>query len=331
MLNVVIPVYKARDTLPELLAALSIQTYKMFIVTISQDGDGEDYSDILDEYRAKGLKIRLIKNTENCGPGIARQLGIDHSENCDYIMFVDADDLVTPRIVEVLYKEAKKNNVDVLTSDFIAETEHSSQYMSVQRTPITWFHGKIYKVDYLKEKNIRFLKELRLNEDSYFNLVAINSTKNKMKVQEYTYIWRYNKNSLTRQKNDEFFFRRSWQQYILSQIRGIQSIIEIAGEMDIKVLAATILNVFNHCMTADFLKIDYREISSLLEELKEVPKVQEYFGEKSFWSYIQQNLKGCGYIDGNLFFYKERFIDWFTDYILLSQKAISHSEEKKED
>ena len=53
MFNIVIPVYKARDTLPELLNCLTAQTYKMFIVTISQDGDGEDYSDIIQEYRKR--------------------------------------------------------------------------------------------------------------------------------------------------------------------------------------------------------------------------------------------------------------------------------------
>ena len=37
MVNVIIPTYKARETLPAALDSLVAQTKKMFIVTISQD------------------------------------------------------------------------------------------------------------------------------------------------------------------------------------------------------------------------------------------------------------------------------------------------------
>ena len=50
MVNIIIPTYKARDTLPKALDSLVAQTKTMFIVTIVQDCDGEDYSDIIKEY-----------------------------------------------------------------------------------------------------------------------------------------------------------------------------------------------------------------------------------------------------------------------------------------
>lgn len=316
MLNIVIPVYKARDTLPDLLDCLVVQTYKMFIVTISQDGDGEDYSDIIEEFRKKGLHISHINNPINQGPGMARQLGIDYSGKCDYVMFCDADDLVTPRIVELLYKEAKRNNVDILSSDFIAERgSFQSQYMPVNTTPVTWFHGKVYRIDYLKENNIRFLEDLRLNEDSYFNLVAVNCTENKRKLPEYTYIWRCNENSLTRGEGERAFFLKSWEQYILSQVRGIKKILEIKGSISIDVLAATILNLYNHSMKALFFKIDPSLANSYIRELKEVEYIQRAFERKPFWEYVYNHLKGCEFTDGNLFFFKRRFIDWFNELV----------------
>ena len=60
MVNVIIPTYKARDTLPKALDSLVAQTKKTFVVTIVQDGDGEDYSDIISEYRKRGLGIRIL-------------------------------------------------------------------------------------------------------------------------------------------------------------------------------------------------------------------------------------------------------------------------------
>ena len=97
-----IPVYKAKETLPDALDSLVAQTYKRFIVTLSIDGDGEDYSDIINTYKARGLKIRAITSAVNHGAGGARQLILD-ATICDYIMFLDADDILMPRAVEVLY------------------------------------------------------------------------------------------------------------------------------------------------------------------------------------------------------------------------------------
>ena len=82
MTNVIIPTYKARDTLPDLLNTLVAQTTNMFFVTIVQDCDGEDYSDIIQEYQKRGLKIKLITLNENMGPGVARQAGIKFTYAC---------------------------------------------------------------------------------------------------------------------------------------------------------------------------------------------------------------------------------------------------------
>ena len=56
IVNIIIPTYKARETLPKALDSLVAQTKDMFLVTIVQDGDGEDYSDIVTEYKRRGLK-----------------------------------------------------------------------------------------------------------------------------------------------------------------------------------------------------------------------------------------------------------------------------------
>lgn len=325
MLNVIIPVYKARETLPNALDSLVAQTFKRFFVTISQDGDGEDYSDIITEYKRRGLHINHIDCKENGGPGMARQRGIDLSisKNYDYVMFLDADDIVTPRAVEVLYKEIQKNLVDIMISSFIAENEHDSQMLEADKTPITWCHGKMYRLKYLQENNIRFLDELKMNEDSYFNLVAVNLTEKKMRINEYTYVWRYNKESLTRDGESEAFFLKSWEQYIYSQVKGIQKIINIKGNINDNVFCATILNIYYHLQRASYFNIDYSHIVPLLTELKEMPEVQDLISRENFWLGINSSLKSCGFVDKTLFFYKERFIDWFKLYIADEKKEES--------
>lgn len=326
MVSVIIPVYKARKTLPDALDSLVAQTFKRFFVIISQDGDGEDYSDIIEEYIRRGLHIHLIKSEENQGPGLARQAGIDFSEKqgYEYVMFCDADDMYMPRTVEVLYKEIQKTLSDLIISSFIAEeSSGNAQFLRSDETPITWCHGKIYRLKYLTENNIRFIPELRLNEDSYFNLVAVNSTKKKKRINEFTYLWRNCPDSLTRHGEEdltESFFHHSWQQYIYSQVKGIQKIIDLTGTIDTGVLCATILNLYYHIERALFFNIDYSEVIPLLCEFKEIQVIQDIIMSEDFWMMLSQTIDCCSFSNKVLFFYRENFLDWFNAYIVVEKK-----------
>lgn len=321
MIDIIIPTYKARDTLPNALDSLVAQTKKMFIVTIVQDCDGEDYTDIIAEYRRRGLQIRLIQTPQNGGPGNARQFGMDSDNMCEYFMFLDSDDMYYPRAVEILSKEAKLNDADIVTSTFLAEQNHQPALtLDVQTTPVTWTHGKIYKADYLRKNNIRFLPQLRLNEDAYFNLVAVNCAQKKFQVPEATYLWRDNKNSLTRNKEDATFFDRSWEMYICSQVEGLLSIERITGSIDISLIAATFNNMYNHIMEAIYRNYSTDYAKQLCLKLKDSPAILNALNEKKFWETVHQLVKGTILKDNTLIFMKMRFCDWLNEFILDKEK-----------
>lgn len=316
MVDVIIPTYKARETLPKALDSLVAQTKKTFVVTIVQDCDGEDYSDIISEYRKRGLGIRLLILDENKGPGGARQAGMDSDMMCDYFMFLDADDMYTPRAVEMLYREAKGNDADIICSDFIAERAGTPGIlMDVNNTPVTWCHGRIYKAKYLRDNNIRFLDGLRVNEDAYFNLIAHNCTKNKKKIKEVTYIWRDNKNSLTRSDDRGEFFKRTWETYIVSQTEALLKIIELKGFVEPNLLGATLLYVYHYWMIAKHFNVVSDSAIAELTKLKDNRTLIDTMMEEEFWKYIVNELKGCCLWEKNVIFYQDRFCDWLKEYI----------------
>lgn len=323
MVDLIIPTFKARATLPMALDSLVAQTKKFFIVTIVQDADGEDYTDIIERYRERGLQIRLLQMEENGGPGAARQYGMDKDLKSEFFMFMDADDLLNPRAIEVLSKEIKANHADVVVSDFlVTEKDGTSHLMDVDNTPCTWTHGKIYRAQYLRDKNIRFLPGLRLNEDSYFNLVAVNSTKNKFKVHEVTYVWHRNDNSLTRADGDDGFFIKSWECYIRSQVYGLKELGKNLGKLDPGLVAATLINVYTHHMKALsnlFLskckEEDFWKTTVELKKLGKSPIVMEAINNEQFWDYLCRNLRACEKVGHNIIFYKVRFVDWLKQYV----------------
>lgn len=316
MVNVIIPVYKARETLPKALDSLVAQTKRLFLVTLVQDGDGENYDDIVEEYKHRGLQIQLIKAEKNAGPGNARQLGMDSDQMSEYFMFMDADDMYYPRAIEVLTREASIHGADVVTSSFMVEQQHGTGIvMNVNTTPVTWMHGKIYRASYLRNNNIRFLDEIRLNEDSYFNLVAVNATSNRFKVEEVTYLWRDNKNSLTRNDKDENFFKISWEQYIISQVRGILDIERITGTVPPALVAATLNNMYCHIMRAMHYNLSTDEVKKICSRLNNCQAIIDSLNSVDFWKTVHALVKSSLLLENELIFYKMRFCDWLKEYI----------------
>ena len=311
MVEVGIPVYRAKATLPNTLDSLVAQTYKEFVVTLSIDGDNEDYDDIIKNYRERGLEIKVITSVTNYGAGAARQ-HILNCTVCDYIMFVDADDILMPRAVEVLYTNAQTHNYDIVQGSFIKEFKDKEDIMmSSTDNVLTWFHGKIYKVDFLQKKKISFLLELRTDEDSYFNAVAWNSTDNKGLIGEVVYLWRDNKNSITRSLPDNEYFIKTHNDYIHGQVQALIKLHEINETVSQTFITNTLINIYYFYMRARFYECNEEEMDNIISILKEEEWMQSWLDNGKNWVDVIQNIKPGQVYDGEyVIFYKETFNLW---------------------
>lgn len=204
MVNVTIPCYNSSEVLQDALNSLVAQTKKMFTVTVVDDCSTEDIKSIVNSYQDK-LHITYLKTEKNGGPGAARNLGIEHAikQNYDYIMFLDADDMLYPRAVDCLYSEAKRKDADVVFTDITTERKSRPPAIITSQHNITWVHGKIYKTSFLKNMKIRFFNCLRYNEDGAFNIITFTYGKTYY-IPERVYLWRDYSNSITRSTNNDF-------------------------------------------------------------------------------------------------------------------------------
>lgn len=224
MLNIIIPLYKGKEVIKDCLNSLCAQTKKEFFVTIIQDFDNEDYTEIIREY-SKKLHILFLKNNENIGAGLTRQRGIDVSDRFDYLLFLDVDDILNPRAVELLYTYSKSKFADVTTSKIIVEKKYTRGHILSGKQANTWLHGKIYRTKYLKDNNIRFHKDIRYNEDVSFNLLALNYTNKVYFLDEETYIWRDYRQSVTRKDISNFTNQSTWQ-YLYGYAKSMLQLLE---------------------------------------------------------------------------------------------------------
>lgn len=261
MINVIIPCYNSTETLPKTLDSLIAQTQSRFFVTVVDDCSEENMLSIVNDYEDK-LNINYIRLTENGGPGVARQAGLDNSI-CEYVMFLDADDMLMPQAMEVLNREVNKNKPDILISAFIQQNKYGIDRIVHSTETATWVHGKVYNCSFLRKNNIRFPEELRINEDGSFNAMALNMTENIYRTSVITVLWVDNKNSLTRK--DKNFTIDCIPSHIEGQIYAYNFLLDNKGI--ISSLPIGLVHIYNY-----YQVMDYNNLSLSIKAEKELEK-----------------------------------------------------------
>jgi CDP-glycerol glycerophosphotransferase len=94
-LSVVVPVYNARDSLPECLDSIGEQDVPGGVqVVVVDDGSTDGSAVVASEYARRYPGFTLL-TSPHAGPGPARNLGVQHSAG-QFLAFADADDVVVP-------------------------------------------------------------------------------------------------------------------------------------------------------------------------------------------------------------------------------------------
>ena len=203
MIDVIIPAYNAHNTIEKTLASIAYQdNVKQLKVYIVNDASSNNYSKEVSFFK-NFMDIKEISLSKNSGPGVARQYGIDNS-NSEYIVFIDSDDkFYSPYALTTLYNSIEESGADVVISNFYESLDDGSKIEHEGDT--IWLHGKIYRREFLNENNIRF-NDTRANEDNGFNQLVLVHDSNIEYIDDYTYLWDYNENSITRMNNHEYIF-----------------------------------------------------------------------------------------------------------------------------
>jgi len=99
LVSVVIPVYNDCRFLQETIESVLAQTYRNFEIVLIDDGskDPAPIEAVIRPYL--GDNFRYVRNPMNIGLAASRNVGIRHSKG-EFICFLDADDILTPRKFE---------------------------------------------------------------------------------------------------------------------------------------------------------------------------------------------------------------------------------------
>ena len=209
MIDVIIPAYNAHHTIIETLSSILIQSVADWIkVTIVNDG-GENYHSIVDFYCDR-IDIQEFE-IENGGPGVARQFGLEVTNN-PFVVFIDSDDVFSNTMsIAHLYKQiTERENIVCVNSKFSIEKENKKDYDYSMKDEFVWVFGNIYRRSFLEKNKIKF-PVYRSNEDYMFNLQVkiFAELQNKIIIfdrENFTYVWKHNPNSITRKDDEEYTY-----------------------------------------------------------------------------------------------------------------------------
>lgn len=121
MISVVIPSFNQGEYLEDCIESVYSQTLQAHEIIIVDDGSSDDSLEIARRYEFKEFPmiespVKVI-NQVNKGLASARNTGIMNATG-DYVLFLDADDMLAENAIERFTKEAQETNADIIAPSF---------------------------------------------------------------------------------------------------------------------------------------------------------------------------------------------------------------------
>lgn len=186
-ISIVVPVYNVEKQLRQCLDSIIAQTYSDWECILVDDGSKDNSGSICDEYAQRDNRFRVI-HKKNGGAASARNVGLVNV-SAPFFTCVDADDGISPQFVSklldhkesdmviggcaVISNEKKCNrNVDQIYTYLLPENAKELN-VGTSDSRISCFYatwGKLFKTSIVRDMGICYPENLRLGEDTVFNL-----------------------------------------------------------------------------------------------------------------------------------------------------------------
>lgn len=220
LISVIIPVFNGNKFIARCLDTIVAAKKGCLVeLIIVDDGSSDNSLTICQSYSRQYNWIKVFSQL-NAGPSSARNRGLEIAKG-ELITFVDIDDYVSIDYFDNILKEFDNTSDILIFGYFKVNGENISKYLygskelnrnqitnligQTSNTTIFWFpHNKVYKAELLKSNNAKFNPDVKVGEDTLFNLqLFVNAYKIKIcDLAVYYYVT--NEGSLTQLKHKPY-------------------------------------------------------------------------------------------------------------------------------
>lgn len=220
LVSVIVPVYNVEQFLKRCVDSILAQTFKDFELILVDDGSPDNCGNICDEYAKSDNRIHVI-HKDNGGLSDARNAGIEwvlKNSDSKYFSFIDSDDFVHTRFLEIFIKTFNETNSDIVVCEMTRDMEkeeffNQDTYSVVEYDKhdfiLSTYQGewsrniascsKIYKRNLFEEIRFPFGKKYEDGMTIYKVLMNANKISG---VSIVLYYWYYNSESISSQKTN---------------------------------------------------------------------------------------------------------------------------------
>ncbi len=145
--SVIMPVYNAGEYLCRAISDVLAQSLTDIELICVDDGSTDNSATIIESFMARDGRVSSISQT-NHGPSVARNKGFAKAVG-RYVIFLDADDMYEPTLIESLYRVAEEGNLDVAVAKFDIYNDGSDKYTTPPDEP----HASIFASGRVTSKN----------------------------------------------------------------------------------------------------------------------------------------------------------------------------------
>jgi glycosyltransferase involved in cell wall biosynthesis len=214
LVSVIIPVYNTEAYLKRCLDSVHKQTYLNIEVLLVNDGSTDNSQAILEEFHKRDKRFMVLKK-ENGGLSDARNYGMDRAKG-EYYFFVDSDDLIEKKTVELMMKAINKENAEIAVCDmsYLYPDGHTSFSSggSFSCTSVEKDHSLLFINNSANNKifHASLFNDLRFPQGMWYEDLAVIPTlltkaDRVVKVDESLYYYYQREGSLAHSTNEHMF------------------------------------------------------------------------------------------------------------------------------
>ncbi len=205
--SVIVPIYNSDEYLDKCIQSIINQSYTNLQIILVNDGSNDNSRDICDRYAMKDSRIEVY-HLENRGVSATRNYALECVKG-EYIQFVDSDDMLKPKMTEIMVKAMENEQIGMVVCNYIKVfrntrirneiLEKSGVYTNKEylcntlRDPGHHYYGvvwnKIYRAEIIKRFNMQFDQKTELGEDFIFNLSYWAKSNGVKVLQKYLYYY----------------------------------------------------------------------------------------------------------------------------------------------
>ena len=220
MITTIIPVYNSEKYLNQCIESVVNQTYKNLEIILVNDGSTDNSGNICNEWAKKDNRIHVI-HKENSGVSDTRNTGINVAKG-EYISFIDSDDYLDINLYEDANNFIDSYNPHIVSFGFcyindscIGDMFSVEQFVANNKVELKKYFNsfykhlfgsaciKIYKKSMILDNNILFDKDIKLNEDAFFDFDAIECANVICNLDKVYYYYRQHVQSSSRKGSDK--------------------------------------------------------------------------------------------------------------------------------